>query len=390
MAVSHREPDRAPVGEWQFGNEIIDAVLQRETVFFTGLKKSQALWNGQRDAIVDEWKKGLVELVLKLEWDAVLVHTVIGPDTPIDVPRQIDERTWKYDSGKTLRYSEETDRLFVIEEGESEAVSTPPAGEPEDPTPTDSEMEVVRYVRKELGDTHFIFSAPLTGHPKLSFAKASGEEMEAWVRAFEDPDKFCEEFLNYVESVAAPGVRKSVVEGMDGVAFGQDYGCNTGPFISPEIFRRAVFPGLKALCDVVHENGMVMLLHACGNNQILMDMIVEAGVDVYQSIQEEMDIRGLKKRYGGQITLWGGVPAGDLIRATPEKVKETAKEYLDACKPGGGYIFGTSHSIMPGAKYINYKAMLAALKENGGYLPCCRRNFPDITDIPNNDKDATI
>lgn len=98
-----------------------------------------------------------------------------------------------------------------------------------------------------------------------------------------------------------------------------------------------------------------------------MDMIVEAGVDVYQSIQPEMDIKKMKRRYGKNITLWGGVPAGDLITSTPEEVKKEAIDYLNACKPGGGYIFGTSHSIMPGAKYENYIAMLEAWKEYGEF-----------------------
>jgi len=61
------------------------------------------------------------------------------------------------------------------------------------------------------------------------------------------------------------------------------------------------------------------------------------------------------------------VPAGELVLGTPESVKEQSMKYLDACKPGGGYIFATTHSIMPGAKYENYMAMLEAWKEYGVY-----------------------
>jgi len=85
------------------------------------------------------------------------------------------------------------------------------------------------------------------------------------------------------------------------------------------------------------------------------------------AIQPEMKIIQLKKRYGKNITLWGGVPAGDLITSSPEQVRKSAEMHLRACKPGGGYIFGTSHSIMPGARYENYLAMLEAHKTFGRY-----------------------
>jgi len=90
-------------------------------------------------------------------------------------------------------------------------------------------------------------------------------------------------------------------------------------------------------------------------------------VDVYQSIQTEMDIIALKQRYGKGITLWGGVPAGDLVLGTPEQVRREGREVLEACKPGGGYIYGTTHSVMPGAKHENYLAMLDAWRECAGY-----------------------
>ncbi|MFH0903074.1 MAG: uroporphyrinogen decarboxylase family protein, partial [Pseudomonadota bacterium] len=234
--------------------------------------------------------------------------------------------------------------------------------------PTDSELEVVRHVVRELGKTHFLFAAPQIGHPQFGYSDASVSEVETWVRLFEDPDRHRQNLLNWVNH---PNVRRGIEigkrEGLDGIAYGCDYGCNTGPFMSPELFRHAILPGLAAFCSLVHEHGMVMLHHACGNNQVLMDMIVEAGVDVYQSIQPEMDIKTLKKRYGKRITLWGGFPSGDLILSNPAQVRQLAAEQIQALKPDGGFIFGTSHSIMPAAKYENYAAILDALAEHGGY-----------------------
>lgn len=235
--------------------------------------------------------------------------------------------------------------------------------------PEDSELEVVRYVISQLGKTHFIFSAPLSGHPKLCYEDVvSGGQVEGWVKLYEDPDAFLE---GRMKSLKHPDLRHGIEiakrEGIDAIAGGCDYGTNAGPFMSPEMFRKYVLPALAEHVNIVHCYGLKYLHHSCGNNQVLMDMIVEAGVDVYQSIQAEMDIIKMKKRYGGNITFWGGTLAGDLVTSSPEKIQAESQKYLEACKPGGGYIFGTSHSIMPGARYENYFAMLDAHKKYGNY-----------------------
>jgi len=368
MTISHQEPDRVPIGEWEYGKELIEPILKRKTLFFSGIDTIRAYWDGKRNEIIKAWKEGLVELVQKLNWDAVLVHLVIGKETSIEAPEQVNDRDWQYKDGAIIRYSEETDCFLKIRRGTLSQANNTDSQDVNKLEPTESELEVVRYVIKKLSKTHFIFSAGLIGHPKQSFSDASVSEVENWVKLYEDPDGYRDRYLKCVNSPAErKGIEVAKREGIDGVASGCDYGYNAGPFMSPEMFRKAILPGLSAFCKLVHSFGLIALFHSCGNNQLLMDMIVEAGVDVYQSIQPEMDIKKMKKRYGKNITLWGGVPAGDLITSTPEEVKKEAIDYLNVCKPGGGYIFGTSHSIMPGAKYENYMAMLEAWGEYGIY-----------------------
>jgi len=368
-SIAHTEPDRVPVGEWQFGPEIIEPVLGEENLYGCGLRTTNAYWDGRRDEIIEHWKQGLVKLTDHFQWDAVLLHMAIGKGTTVERPEQLSGTTWRDSSGNTLTYSRETDRVFITAK-EARSASAPGASPPAPPDdePSESELEVLRHVVRELGGSHFLFSAPLRGHPRLSYADASVSEVENWVRLYEDPDAYRDGLLNGITSESTRlGIADVKREGLNGVAWGCDFGCNTGPFMSPEMFRRAILPGLGALCEQVHEEGLVLLLHSCGNNRILMDLIVEAGVDVYQSIQPEMDICSLKRRYGKSIALWGGVPAGDLITRTPAEVREIARHHLEVCKPGGGYIFGTSHSVMPGAKYENYRSMLEAHRTCGGY-----------------------
>lgn len=365
-SIKHREPDRVPTGEWQFGRELLKPVLGREPLFLNGMATSRAFWEGRRKEVIEDWKNGLVEAALKLGWDALLVHLVIDENARVDIPEEISENLWKYPNGAVIRYSEETNRFFTVEGG-----SLPEAGESPAPEYGDSRYEVIRHVVKELGGTHFIFSSALNGPGKPSLKAPAGpvkNEVENWVDLYQAPDEWLEKKMAGLESAsAADGIRAARREGMDGVAYSCDYGSTKAPFLSPEMFRKYVLPFLSAYVAMVHDEGLVCLLHSCGNNRALMDYIVESGVDVYQSIQPEMDIVDLKKRYGKNIALWGGVPAGSLITSSPEEVYRESEKYLDACKPGGGYIFGTSHSVMPGARYENYAAMLKALEDFGSY-----------------------
>jgi uroporphyrinogen decarboxylase len=104
-AIHHLEPDRVPIGEWQFGPEVTGPLLGEEPVAFAGLASAQAYWAGRRDLVIGQWKRVLTALALKFNWDALLLHLVIGKDTPIEVPDPIDDHTWRMRNGDTLSYS---------------------------------------------------------------------------------------------------------------------------------------------------------------------------------------------------------------------------------------------------------------------------------------------
>ena len=150
-------------------------------------------------------------------------------------------------------------------------------------------------------------------------------------------------------------------DGQDGICWGQDFAYNNGPFISPEMFRRFCLPNIKHRVERIRERfGMPILQHACGNNWKLMDMFVEAGYAAYQSIQASagMDLGELKERYGRKLVLWGGFPVEILVEGTRDEIRRAVREAVEVGKPGGGYIFGTSHSVCVGTPYDNFMTMV--------------------------------
>jgi len=139
---------------------------------------------------------------------------------------------------------------------------------------------------------------------------------------------------------------------------------NNGPMVSPALFRRWIMPGLQALATEAHSRGKAFIQHACGNNWALLDMFVEAGTDVYQSIQSSagMEVKLLKEQYTGKLTLWGGASMESLISGTAADVKNEIMYALKYAAPGGGFIAGASHSLGVGTQYESYLAMLETLQ----------------------------
>jgi uroporphyrinogen-III decarboxylase len=52
------------------------------------------------------------------------------------------------------------------------------------------------------------------------------------------------------------------------------------------------------------------------------------------------------------------VAVENLVGGTPEAVRADVRRAMAACKPGGRFILGSSHSIAVGTRWENHQAML--------------------------------
>ena len=216
--------------------------------------------------------------------------------------------------------------------------------------------KLLDYVVEKLGATHYIVA--LMAGDTLWYP--SGTYLEPWLlRMAEDPERMAADELKTAVGLQER-TRQFLDRGCDAVILVGDYGTETGPFMSPAVFRRVFFPGLKARCAAVHAAASAVFLHACGNNRLLLDQFVEAGIDVWQALQPVNNIGQVKDLYGRRLTLWGGVDADLFNTGTPDDIRREAQSAIERCALGGGFILASSHSIMVGAKYRNFMAMVEA------------------------------
>ncbi len=356
-AIEHHEPDTVPIGEWIIDYEPASLVLGRPTYLRGKTNLIKAMWDGRRDEVVESVKRDSVELVRRLDADLVCADLTFPRAVSYEPPEQVDQETWRDRHGNVFRYSELTRDLMLLEQGgDSFEPSRPERFVDGEFSPDPFELEVIEHVLAELGDSHFVFTGMGDAHLPI-FSALWVEEMMNELA--DDPDAAAADFFANYERLAKriPFFAKV---GFDAVLVGDDYGFNTGPFVSPQMFRRVFFPALQHICRVAHDNGIYLICHSCGNLRLILPDMIEAGIDVYQAIQPIEDIASLKRDFGRDVCLWGGVSNHDLVLAEPKEIRGQVQQSIRDCESGGGFILGSSHSITVQTPLENILAMYEA------------------------------
>jgi uroporphyrinogen decarboxylase len=152
-----------------------------------------------------------------------------------------------------------------------------------------------------------------------------------------------------------------------GVWIFDDMGCNNGPMMSPDSFEKIFYPSYKKMVKGLKEAGASKVgLHSDGNIMPLLDMLVDAGIQVLNPIEPKagMSIEKLMKKYGRKLAYVGGMCNSLVLPfAGKEEIIKKTMEILDVAK-NGGVVIG-SHSIGPDIPVENYLAYYNTVMEYG-------------------------
>ena len=154
------------------------------------------------------------------------------------------------------------------------------------------------------------------------------------------------------------------------IVTGDDIASNSGLLISPDMYRKQIYPHYKRLVQNFKEMGYIVIKHTDGNIMEVIDDLIDSGIDCLDPIDPlaGMDIGLIKERYGQKICLKGNIDCvKTLVSKPPEDVIKEVKECILKASPGGGHIISSSNSIHSGINPENYKVFLDAVKEYGKY-----------------------
>lgn len=169
----------------------------------------------------------------------------------------------------------------------------------------------------------------------------------------------------YVEWNCAVMERLNLV-GIDFISSYNNIAYNSGPLVSPQVFREVFLPRLKQVADVCK---LPWVYHGDGNIMPIMDDLLTLGMNGLHPIQPDvMDLKTMKEKYGNRLCLWGNVDLTyALTRGTPKEVEEDVKRCIKDAGNNGGFILGSSNCLPSYAKTENIWAMAKAVQEYGKY-----------------------
>lgn len=151
---------------------------------------------------------------------------------------------------------------------------------------------------------------------------------------------------------------------------GDDMGYNSGLMFSDRFLRRIVLPWHKSLVDLAHKNDLIYILHSCGNLRKIGKDLIEIGIDVKHSFEDQgYSVVDYKDDYGDQVTIMGGVDVDKLSRYNKKELTEYCQGILNHCMKNGRYFYGSGNSVTNYVSIENYFTMLETgmnfkIKEN--------------------------
>jgi uroporphyrinogen decarboxylase len=186
-----------------------------------------------------------------------------------------------------------------------------------------------------------------------------------------DPDR-AHKFLDGVVELHLTNLERflgAVGSYIDVILFGDDLGMQTGPQISPDMYREFFKPRHEMMWKRAKELADVkVMLHCCGGVRELLPDLIEAGLDAINPVQiscRGMDAAGLKADFGDDLVFWGGGCDTQRIlnNGTPEEVAEHVRRQVETMSPGGGFVFQQVHNILSNVPPENVVAMFDAIFE---------------------------
>jgi uroporphyrinogen decarboxylase len=373
-ALNHREPDRVP---FDLGATIITSITKEAYVRLRrhlGLPEEpvRTFDHVQQLPFLDE------ALLLRLGTDARMVQT-------------------EYVAGADLKYLEEDGYYYFVDRWGSKLRMPKVGGHYFDwvefPIKEISLEALDKYQWPELDTVESL--QPLARKAEAlygdtSFALAGSGVFGGGV--FEQPARMMGMELFLMSLVLEPRFADAVMEGITDLyiencnryldllgryiqvfVFWDDMTGQSGPMISPEIYRKLIKPKQRRILEAVRrKTDAKIFFHNCGASREFLPDLIEIGVDILNPVQvsaKGMDTAALKKDFGRDLTFWGGGCDTQYVlpRGTPEQVREEVKRRIHDLAPGGGFVFAAVHNIQAEVPPENIMAMVETLHREGAY-----------------------
>ncbi len=155
---------------------------------------------------------------------------------------------------------------------------------------------------------------------------------------------------------------------LDGFVIWGDVAYRRNLFFSPEYWRRYFKPWVKAIADLAHSKGLMVIYHGCGNINPILDDYIEIGIDAMNPLEAKADLDAvaLRRRYGHKLGICGNSDIQIWETGDRDRIRKEVLRKLNAAR-GGGYIFQSDHSVSATVSGQTYDYIVKLVRQYGQY-----------------------
>lgn len=187
---------------------------------------------------------------------------------------------------------------------------------------------------------------------------------------FYDDPAFIEEMMDaFADFIITVMSQVLDVITVDMFLFWEDMAYKTAPLISPDLVAKFMSPRYTKVVDFLSGRGVDFVgLDSDGNIHSLIPVWLDAGLNILWpfEVQAGMDVVDVRKRYGKNLRMSGGVDKRPLTKG-PAAI-DAELERLRPLIEEGGYIPHLDHGVPPDVPYENYCYYMKKLAEVCGSL----------------------
>jgi uroporphyrinogen decarboxylase len=201
---------------------------------------------------------------------------------------------------------------------------------------------------------------------------------DAWLLDVVDDPEFAQALLARVSAcmaASANGIAEAAGDEIDIILAGDDLGTQTGPTISPALYRRLVKPfHAELIAGIKQRTRANVFCHSDGAIYPLIGDLIEVGIDILNPVQVSArgmgDTARLKREFGDKLCFCGAIDTQTVLPlGTPDDVRREVRRRIADLAPGGGYILASVHCLQPDVPVENVLAMFAEAAVAGRYPP---------------------
>ena len=182
-----------------------------------------------------------------------------------------------------------------------------------------------------------------------------------------DEEPLVDELIDQLTDFNLSIVRRCISNGCSSMSYPEDLGMQVGPMISLDMFRRYIKPAYTKIMKPARDAGIPIHMHSDGDIRVLVDDIVESGVEIINLQDLVNGIDWIAEKFRGRICVDLDIDRQQITPyGTPEQIDRLIYDEVSKIStPEGGLCM--IYGLYPGVPIKNVKALMDAMEKYAFY-----------------------